>query len=103
MFFFFFKAQTIVIIKSPVCLFKLSMQFLLSMEMEYVNGEGNSFLADNIIYYYGLICTLLQISYDSFQDTVDKPMDSDSEVPDMFEYLTVNSSGPNTKGKISNQ
>ncbi|XP_030289882.1 angiopoietin-related protein 3 [Sparus aurata] len=38
-----------------------------------------------------------KISYDSFQDTVDKPMDSDSEVLDMFEYLTVNSSGPNTK------
>ena len=45
----------------------------------------------------------MQISYDSFQDTVDKPMDSDPEVPDMFEYLTVNSSGPNTNGKISNQ
>ncbi|XP_069560879.1 angiopoietin-related protein 3 [Brachyistius frenatus] len=37
-----------------------------------------------------------KLSYDSFQDTVDKPMDSDQAAPDMFEYLTGNSTGLNT-------
>ncbi|XP_059197761.1 angiopoietin-related protein 3 [Centropristis striata] len=32
-----------------------------------------------------------KLSYDSFQDTVDKLMDSDPAAPDMFEYLTENS------------
>ncbi|XP_029285551.1 LOW QUALITY PROTEIN: angiopoietin-related protein 3 [Cottoperca gobio] len=32
-----------------------------------------------------------KLNYDSFQDTVDKPMDSDPAAPDMFEYLTGNS------------
>nr|XP_046248890.1 angiopoietin-related protein 3 isoform X2 [Scatophagus argus] len=40
--------------------------------------------------------TTLKISYDSFQDTVDKPMDSDSAASDMFEYLTGNSTGLDT-------
>lgn len=31
-----------------------------------------------------------KLSYDSFQDTLDKPMDSDPAAPDMFEYLTGN-------------
>eukprot|EP00064_Thunnus_orientalis_P015011 superscaffoldBa00002706_g15060 len=34
-----------------------------------------------------------KLSYDSFQDTVDKPMDSDPTATDMFEYLTGNSTG----------
>ncbi|TKS74254.1 Angiopoietin-related protein 3 [Collichthys lucidus] len=37
-----------------------------------------------------------KISYDSFQDTVDKPMDSDSAASDMFEYLTGNLTGLDT-------
>ncbi|KAL6108272.1 angptl3 [Pungitius sinensis] len=32
-----------------------------------------------------------KLSYDSFQDTVDKPMDLEPAAPDMFEYLTGNS------------
>ncbi|XP_049911978.1 angiopoietin-related protein 3 [Epinephelus moara] len=32
-----------------------------------------------------------KLSYDSFQDTLDKPMNSDPAAPDMFEYLTGNS------------
>ncbi|XP_053178215.1 angiopoietin-related protein 3 [Scomber japonicus] len=32
-----------------------------------------------------------KLSYDSFQDTFDKPMDSDTAAIDMFEYLTENS------------
>ncbi|XP_026178943.1 angiopoietin-related protein 3 [Mastacembelus armatus] len=36
-----------------------------------------------------------KLNYDSFQDTVNKPMDADLAAPDMFEYLTVNSTGPN--------
>lgn len=47
------------------------------------------------------ICLLLQLSYDSFQDTVNKAIDSDPEPPDMFEYLTGNSTGLNIKGKIT--
>ncbi|XP_031139884.1 angiopoietin-related protein 3 [Sander lucioperca] len=31
-----------------------------------------------------------KLNYDSFQDTVDKPMGSDPAAPDMFEYLTGN-------------
>ncbi|XP_022062321.1 angiopoietin-related protein 3 [Acanthochromis polyacanthus] len=34
-----------------------------------------------------------KLSFDSFQDTVDKSMDSDHAAPDMFEYLTGNSTG----------
>ncbi|XP_040895538.1 angiopoietin-related protein 3 [Toxotes jaculatrix] len=34
-----------------------------------------------------------KLSYDSFQDTVDKPMDSDPAAPNMFEYLRGNSTG----------
>ncbi|XP_070688645.1 angiopoietin-related protein 3 [Pempheris klunzingeri] len=34
-----------------------------------------------------------KLNYDSFQDTVDKPMDSDPAAPDMFEYVTDNSTG----------
>ncbi|XP_071342256.1 angiopoietin-related protein 3 [Trachinotus anak] len=37
-----------------------------------------------------------KLSDDSFQDTIDKTMDSDSTAPDMFEYLTGNSSGLET-------
>ncbi|XP_035508560.1 angiopoietin-related protein 3 [Morone saxatilis] len=37
-----------------------------------------------------------KISIDSFQDTVDKPMDSNSAASDMFEYLTGNSTGLET-------
>ncbi|XP_038571236.1 angiopoietin-related protein 3 [Micropterus salmoides] len=37
-----------------------------------------------------------KLSYDSFQDTVDKPMDSDHSTPNMFEYLTGNSTGLDT-------
>lgn len=37
-----------------------------------------------------------KLSYDSFQDTVDKPGDSDPTAPDMFEYLTGNSTGLDT-------
>ncbi|XP_068599837.1 angiopoietin-related protein 3 [Brachionichthys hirsutus] len=37
-----------------------------------------------------------KINYDGFQDTVDKPVDSDPSVPDMFEYLTENSTGMET-------
>nr|XP_020458453.1 angiopoietin-related protein 3 [Monopterus albus] len=36
-----------------------------------------------------------KLSYDSFQDTVNKPIDSDPADPDMFEYLTGNSTGLN--------
>lgn len=36
-----------------------------------------------------------KLSYDSFQDTVDKPVNSDS-APDLFEYLTGNSTGLDT-------
>lgn len=34
-----------------------------------------------------------KLTYDNFQDTVDKPMNSEQAGPDMFEYLTGNSSG----------
>ncbi|XP_035504483.1 angiopoietin-related protein 3 isoform X2 [Scophthalmus maximus] len=37
-----------------------------------------------------------KLSYDIFQDTVDKPMDSDPAAPNMFEYLTENSTGLDT-------
>ncbi|KAM9357974.1 angiopoietin-related protein 3 [Symphorus nematophorus] len=37
-----------------------------------------------------------KISYDSFQDTVDKQMDSDPAASDMFEYLSGNSTGLDT-------
>ncbi|XP_028260565.1 angiopoietin-related protein 3 [Parambassis ranga] len=37
-----------------------------------------------------------KLSYDSFQDTVDKTMDSDQTAADMFEYLTGNSTGLDT-------
>ncbi|XP_038858810.1 angiopoietin-related protein 3 isoform X2 [Salvelinus namaycush] len=37
-----------------------------------------------------------KISIDHFQDATDKAMASDSETPDMFEYLTGNSSGEDT-------
>uniref|UniRef100_A0A3P8SUJ7 Angiopoietin-like 3 n=1 Tax=Amphiprion percula TaxID=161767 RepID=A0A3P8SUJ7_AMPPE len=37
-----------------------------------------------------------KLSFDSFQDTVDKPMDSDHATPDMFGYLTGNSTGLDT-------
>ncbi|XP_070764935.1 angiopoietin-related protein 3 [Enoplosus armatus] len=37
-----------------------------------------------------------KLSYDSFQDTVNKPKDSDPAAPDMFEYLTGNSTGLDT-------
>ncbi|CAB1449298.1 unnamed protein product [Pleuronectes platessa] len=37
-----------------------------------------------------------KLSYDSFQDTVDKPLDSDPAAQNMFEYLTVNSTGLDT-------
>lgn len=37
-----------------------------------------------------------KLSYESFQDTANKPMDSDHAAPDMFEYLTVNSTGLDT-------
>ncbi|XP_008286377.1 angiopoietin-related protein 3 [Stegastes partitus] len=37
-----------------------------------------------------------KLSFDSFQDTVDKPMDPDHAAPDMFEYLTGNSTGLDT-------
>ncbi|KAI3368557.1 hypothetical protein L3Q82_025568 [Scortum barcoo] len=37
-----------------------------------------------------------KLSYDSFQDTFDKPVDSDPTAPDMFEYLTGNSTGLDT-------
>ncbi|XP_068176145.1 angiopoietin-related protein 3 [Antennarius striatus] len=37
-----------------------------------------------------------KISYDRLQDTVDKSMDSDPSVSDMFEYLTGNSTGLET-------
>lgn len=59
------------------------------------------FRADNIIYQHKSICILLQLSYDSFQDTVNKAIDSDPEPPDMFEYLTGNSTGLNMKGKTT--
>ncbi|XP_029003830.1 angiopoietin-related protein 3 [Betta splendens] len=36
-----------------------------------------------------------KLSYDSFQDTANKATDSDPEAPDMFEYLTGNSTGLN--------
>lgn len=39
---------------------------------------------------------------DTFQDTVEKEVDSDSEKSLMFDYLTGNSTGMETKGtKIS--
>ncbi|XP_058494740.1 angiopoietin-related protein 3 [Solea solea] len=38
-----------------------------------------------------------KLSDDIFQDTVNKPMDSDTAVPDMFEYLTENATGLDTK------
>nr|XP_019953953.1 PREDICTED: angiopoietin-related protein 3 isoform X2 [Paralichthys olivaceus] len=37
-----------------------------------------------------------KLSFDSFQDTVDKPVDSDPAAPNMFEYLTENSTGLET-------
>uniref|UniRef100_A0AAZ3RPI5 Fibrinogen C-terminal domain-containing protein n=1 Tax=Oncorhynchus tshawytscha TaxID=74940 RepID=A0AAZ3RPI5_ONCTS len=37
-----------------------------------------------------------KISIDHFQDATDKAMGSDSEIPDMFEYLTGNSTGEDT-------
>ncbi|XP_018552153.1 angiopoietin-related protein 3 [Lates calcarifer] len=37
-----------------------------------------------------------KLSYDSFQDTVDKPVDSDAAAPNMFEYLMGNSTGLDT-------
>ncbi|CAN9500875.1 unnamed protein product [Ophioblennius macclurei] len=37
-----------------------------------------------------------KLSYDGFQDTVDKPANSDPAAPDMFEYLNGNSSGLDT-------
>lgn len=37
-----------------------------------------------------------KLSFDTFQDTVDKPMNSDHAAPDMFEYLTGNSTGLDT-------
>lgn len=40
----------------------------------------------------------MQISYDSYQDTTDKPMDPDPAASDMFEYLTVNSTSLETNG-----
>lgn len=42
-----------------------------------------------------------KLSFDSFQDTVDKPMDSDHMASDMFEYLTGNSTGLDTIGNDS--
>lgn len=41
---------------------------------------------------------LLQLTYESFQDTADKLMDSDYETLDMFEYLKGNSTGLETSG-----
>uniref|UniRef100_UPI0037E8D31D angiopoietin-related protein 3 n=1 Tax=Semicossyphus pulcher TaxID=241346 RepID=UPI0037E8D31D len=37
-----------------------------------------------------------KMSYDSFQDTVDKPVNSEPAASDMFEYLTGNSTGLDT-------
>ncbi|XP_022623234.1 angiopoietin-related protein 3 [Seriola dumerili] len=37
-----------------------------------------------------------KLSDDSFQDTIDKPVESDSAAPNMFEYLTGNSTGLDT-------
>lgn len=41
---------------------------------------------------------LTQISYDSFQDTVDKSMDQDNSVYDMFTYLTGNATSQEISG-----
>ncbi|KAG7242340.1 hypothetical protein INR49_024016 [Caranx melampygus] len=37
-----------------------------------------------------------KFSYENFQDTIDKPVESDSAVSNMFEYLTGNSTGLDT-------
>uniref|UniRef100_A0A8C8E254 Angiopoietin-like 3 n=1 Tax=Oryzias sinensis TaxID=183150 RepID=A0A8C8E254_9TELE len=37
--------------------------------------------------------TTLKLSFDSFQDTVDKPVDADQTASDIFEYLTANTTG----------
>ncbi|XP_034738275.1 angiopoietin-related protein 3 [Etheostoma cragini] len=39
-----------------------------------------------------------KLNYDSFQDTVDKPMGSDPAAPDMFEYLTGNTTDLDVNG-----
>lgn len=40
----------------------------------------------------------MQIRYDSDQDATDKQMDPDPAASDMFDYLTVNSTGLDTNG-----
>lgn len=52
------------------------------------------------MFFCGLICILLQVNYDSYQDTVDKPIDPDPAASDMFEYLTGNSTSLDTNGNI---
>ncbi|XP_029987544.1 angiopoietin-related protein 3 isoform X2 [Sphaeramia orbicularis] len=37
-----------------------------------------------------------KLSYDSFQDTLEKPIQSDTSAPDMFEYLTENTTNSDT-------
>ena len=56
----------------------------------------------NIIYHCGLIWVVLQISTNSYQDTAEKPNYPDPVAPDMFEYLTGNSTTQDTDGIISN-
>lgn len=60
----------------------------------YLNNEywGISSLSiTEKIYYGGLIHIILQLSHDYYQDTADNSIYADPAAPDMFEYLSGNS------------
>lgn len=76
----------------------LQMGFIKFSAAYYITAEWNMYhlLINKLSYFFP--APPPQISYDSFQDTVDKSMDQDNSALDMFTYLTGNTSSQEITG-----